>query len=589
MAGWRRHPGAAGGMRMALRLSFALLLAAACALALEIQPWTAAAAAVATGPEPAGGRGASAATTWASPAAAAGTGGGLGGGGAAPTPGSPPPPVSPSLPPPPPPGLLLSPSPPPHPPEAEEEEGEAAEGNELSSWAATAAGDAPGPPLPTWSSAGGEDDARAGPSAGAPSPAPSPSPSFASPVSSPSAPPEGPPETTASASIPATPRPSAPVQEEEEAEEEGEDGGESVVHSGTDLFCNCSSVGSTGPNNCDIRTGQCECRTGYVGHVCDQCDDGYYADRGSGRCLPCGCHLEGSLSSACNKSGRCHCKTGATGPKCAQCQEGYSRFNGTACEPCRCNNHSVRCDPQTEPGHPTPVCDKCRPGYRGIHCNQCDNGYYSSDSICVRCQCNGNVDPILSPQICKADTGECLGCLYHTAGHHCEKCQEGYVKHLEDGNCTKKEHIPGPQSRGLTPSAANASMPTSLSPTVVNSTFTPSTTPPLFPVSSSDNSTSALADVSWTQFNIIILTVIIILVVLLMGFVGAVYMYREYQNRKLNAPFWTIELKEDNISFSSYHDSIPNADVSGLLEDDGNEVTPNGQLTLATPMHNYKP
>ena len=63
---------------------------------------------------------------------------------------------------------------------------------------------------------------------------------------------------------------------------------------------------------------------------------------------------------------------------------------------------------------------------------------------------------------------------------------------------------------------------------------------------------------------------------------------REYQNRKLNAPFWTIELKEDNISFSSYHDSIPNADVSGLLEDDGNEVAPNGQLTLATPMHNYK-
>lgn len=122
----------------------------------------------------------------------------------------------------------------------------------------------------------------------------------------------------------------------------------------------------------------------------------------------------------------------------------------------------------------------------------------------------------------------------------------------------------------------------------VNSTPSPTTVPTPSPASSADNSTSTLADVSWTQFNIIILTVIIILVVLLMGFVGAVYMYREYQNRKLNAPFWTIELKEDNISFSSYHDSIPNADVSGLLEDDGNEVAPNGQLTLATPMHNFK-
>ncbi|XP_077139524.1 uncharacterized protein LOC143804874 [Ranitomeya variabilis] len=107
--------------------------------------------------------------------------------------------------------------------------------------------------------------------------------------------------------------------------------------------------------------------------------------------------------------------------------------------------------------------------------------------------------------------------------------------------------------------------------------------------SSSDNSTSALADMSWTQFNIIILTVIIIVVVLLMGFVGAVYMYREYQSRKLNAPFWTIELKEDNISFSSYHDSIPNADISGLLEDNGNEIAPNGQLALSAPIHHYKP
>ncbi|KAM9326503.1 multiple epidermal growth factor-like domains protein 9 [Gastrophryne carolinensis] len=104
-----------------------------------------------------------------------------------------------------------------------------------------------------------------------------------------------------------------------------------------------------------------------------------------------------------------------------------------------------------------------------------------------------------------------------------------------------------------------------------------------------DNSTTAMADVSWTQFNIIILVVIIIVVVLLMGFVAAVYMYKEYRNRKLNAPFWTIELKEDNISFSSYHDSIPNADVSGLLEDNGNEITPNGQLSLSAPLHGYKP
>lgn len=146
----------------------------------------------------------------------------------------------------------------------------------------------------------------------------------------------------------------------------------------------------------------------------------------------------------------------------------------------------------------------------------------------------------------------------------------------------------GPEPTEFPTSAPNTTKATSFSTAVLNSTLSPTTLQTIFPISSSDNSTSAFADVSWTQFNIIILTVIIIVVVLLMGFVGAVYMYREYQNRKLNAPFWTIELKEDNISFSSYHDSIPNADVSGLLEDDGNEVAPNGQLTLTTPMHNYK-
>jgi hypothetical protein len=102
------------------------------------------------------------------------------------------------------------------------------------------------------------------------------------------------------------------------------------------------------------------------------------------------------------------------------------------------------------------------------------------------------------------------------------------------------------------------------------------------------NTTAALTEVSWTQFNIIVLAVIILVVVLLLGFVGGVYTYREYQNRKLNAPFWTIELKEDNISFSSYHDSIPNADVSGLLEDEANEVAPNGQLALTNQGNCYK-
>nr|XP_056716133.1 multiple epidermal growth factor-like domains protein 9 [Euleptes europaea] len=553
-------------MGTALRL--ALLVSLACARA-------------ALDPEPPGGSGA---------APAAGGAGPSGGGGWPPSP------------------------PPPSPPpwgRGEEEE----DANELSSWAAANATGVQ-PTLPP------RADPAAGGTAGSPTPAP-PSP--------PPSPPPPPPSPTAregaTRSIPGSISTTATPPEDED---------DLVGHSGTDFFCNCSLVGSTGLNDCNATTGQCGCHKGYAGQRCDRCEAGYYPETSSGRCLACGCHPAGAVSSSCDNSGRCLCKAGATGPKCVECQAGYSKFNKSICEPCWCNNHSKNCNRETgtcldcqgntegaycekckdqtyqnishrheclrcpcstvfstgscriKSGHHIPTCDKCKPGYTGALCTQCDNGYYNSDSICIKCQCNGNVDPARSPRVCKPDTGECVGCLYHTAGFHCETCREGYVRNPEGGNCTKKEPISGPEGRGLVPPSPNISVATAFPTIAINTTLIQTTVLSVFPIGSSDNSTSTLADVSWTQFNIIILTVIIILVVLLMGFVGAVYTYREYQNRKLNAPFWTIELKEDNISFSSYHDSIPNADVSGLLEDDGNEVAPNGQLTLTTPMHNYK-
>lgn len=137
-------------------------------------------------------------------------------------------------------------------------------------------------------------------------------------------------------------------------------------------------------------------------------------------------------------------------------------------------------------------------------------------------------------------------------------------------------------ARGVPASTSSSNTSTALSTAATTQALLTSLSSP------TDNTTAALTEVSWTQFNIIILAVIILVVLLLLGFVGGVYTYREYQNRKLNAPFWTIELKEDNISFSSYHDSIPNADVSGLLEDEANEVAPNGQLALTTQGNCYK-
>ncbi|XP_008831692.1 multiple epidermal growth factor-like domains protein 9 [Nannospalax galili] len=400
-----------------------------------------------------------------------------------------------------------------------------------------------------------------------------------------------------------------------------------------EYVCNCSDVGSLDVNHCNQTTGQCECQPGYQGLHCETCKESFYLHP-TGLCQPCDCSPHGALSILCNSSGNCQCRVGVTGSMCDQCRDGYYGFSKNGCLPCQCNNRSASCDALTgacldcqenskgehceeckegfyqrpnatkeclrcpcsavtstgnciiESGELEPTCVQCKDGYTGQNCNKCENGYYNSDSICTRCECHGHVDPIKTPKICKPESGECISCLHNTTGFWCENCLEGYVRDHQR-NCIKKEVIV-PTPEGSTILVSNASLTTSVPTPVINSTFAPTTLQTIFSVSSSENSTSALADVSWTQFNIIILTVIIIVVVLLMGFVGAVYMYREYQNRKLNAPFWTIELKEDNISFSSYHDSIPNADVSGLLEDDGNEVAPNGQLTLTTPIHNYK-
>ncbi|XP_069465987.1 multiple epidermal growth factor-like domains protein 9 [Ambystoma mexicanum] len=402
------------------------------------------------------------------------------------------------------------------------------------------------------------------------------------------------------------------------------------------FFCNCSRVGSSSENYCNRTTGQCLCVLGYTGLHCDICDGGYYLNQTSELCLTCDCNAEGATNLFCDSSGKCECKPGVKGLKCDQCQDGYYRSVDSGCIACQCNTHSNLCDAltgncigckgNTEGAHcekcetsfyrnqnafltedclqcpcstelsngrchldsDAVICDQCNPGYVGPHCKECDNGYYMRDTICIKCDCNGNVDPLKTPRICDSATGACLNCINNTTGLKCELCIEGYVGEASARNCTKKEISAVTESRGSTTADINATRPSTFSTSILHTTLTPTTVLTTFSIISSDNTTSAVADVSWTQFNIIVLTVIIIVVVLLVGFVGAVYMYREYQNRKLNAPFWTIELKEDNISFSSYHDTLPNADVSGLLEDDGNEITPNGQLSLTTPIHNFK-
>ncbi|XP_067868734.1 multiple epidermal growth factor-like domains protein 9 [Heterodontus francisci] len=405
--------------------------------------------------------------------------------------------------------------------------------------------------------------------------------------------------------------------------------------------CNCSIVGSTSESLCNTSSGQCDCLPGYVGLQCSDCAEGFYRSTITGQCSVCGCNATGAANSQCDSTGKCHCKEGVSGLKCNQCQTLHYKFNEAGCRPCQCNNLSKECDHITgiclnctgnskgrycekckdsfyrKPGtnHTAvcercpcsvvtssgscqivsgeAVCDQCKPGYIGSNCNECADGYYNSDSICVKCECNNNTDADSKQPICDSESGRCLSCTSNTTGFNCEKCAEGYVRDPVARNC--QIEVTTVPTTASTPTSTTSSTSTTISPStsVTNSTLYTKTQTFLATLLSTSQSTVSTAEpvtpeISWTQFNIAVLVVIIAVVVLLMGFVAGVYVYREYRNRKLNAPFWTIELKEDNISFSSYHDSIPNADVSGLLEDDVNEVVPNGQLSLSTPMNSYK-
>ncbi|MGH0119518.1 UNVERIFIED_CONTAM: hypothetical protein FKN15_006010 [Acipenser sinensis] len=156
-----------------------------------------------------------------------------------------------------------------------------------------------------------------------------------------------------------------------------------------------------------------QCQLQYRGPHCDKCKDGYYSS--DSICMPCECNGNVDRKTSprvCDPdTGQClNCSNNTAGKHCEKCAEGYV---GEDCSELYTNGQ--------------PVCDQCQLQYRGPHCDKCKDGYYSSDSICMPCECNGNVDRKTSPRVCDPDTGQCLNCSNNTAGKHCEKCAEGYV------------------------------------------------------------------------------------------------------------------------------------------------------------------
>lgn len=211
--------------------------------------------------------------------------------------------------------------------------------------------------------------------------------------------------------------------------------------------CDCNAKGSL-DGFCDIQTGQCKCQDGTYGKSCDECKPGLW---NYPNCERCDCN---GFSDMCDsKTGTCqNCRDNTAGRSCDQCADGYygdplGRLTGgipVPCKPCPCPgvegsgmNHAKTCrlDPRTQ----NVICS-CQTGYAGERCDRCKENYYgdptSPDGQCTECQCSNNIDIVASGN-CDRKTGQCLKCLYQTAGDHCEICKNGYYGNALNQSCAE--------------------------------------------------------------------------------------------------------------------------------------------------------
>uniref|UniRef100_A0A8C4NVY6 Laminin, gamma 3 n=1 Tax=Dicentrarchus labrax TaxID=13489 RepID=A0A8C4NVY6_DICLA len=178
----------------------------------------------------------------------------------------------------------------------------------------------------------------------------------------------------------------------------------------------------------------CSCPPGFAGQFCERCAPGFTReDPGRGplsTCVPCNCHKHGTCHP---ETGVCKCSDFTTGMTCEHCLDGYygNALIGMPgdCQPCPCPDRTS-CAQIAETGQV--VCTNCPTGQTGMRCQMCEDGYYGDPlgqsgpaRLCVRCDCNGNVD-FNAVGICDHITGRCVKCLGHTEGDHCQRCRRGF-------------------------------------------------------------------------------------------------------------------------------------------------------------------
>lgn len=194
--------------------------------------------------------------------------------------------------------------------------------------------------------------------------------------------------------------------------------------------CDCNNnIDPDDSESCDPLTGEClKCLHHTTGRRCEDCRSGYYGNALVHDCKECSCDRRGSeitlcpLQSPCfcdPVSGQCPCRAGVTGVLCDECEDGYWNIE-LGCQPCSCdsaNAHSNVCDKVTG------QCP-CHPEYGGRQCDECgENHFGNPDLQCVSCDCN--LDGTLRP-LCDSETGEC-NCREGVTGIFCDKCAPGFA------------------------------------------------------------------------------------------------------------------------------------------------------------------
>ncbi|XP_039386307.1 usherin [Mauremys reevesii] len=137
-------------------------------------------------------------------------------------------------------------------------------------------------------------------------------------------------------------------------------------------ICDCDSLGTLAGTVCDQISGQCVCLPNRQGRRCNQCESGFYISpyHASG-CLPCLCHITGSVNQVCNSlTGQCVCQDASvTGQRCDLCRELYFGFDSDSgrCQHCNCHPSGVingTC-------HPVTGQCVCKQFVTGLKCDNC--------------------------------------------------------------------------------------------------------------------------------------------------------------------------------------------------------------------------